>query len=392
MGYLDSTGLAYFWSKIKSYVDSHGGGGGSVTVDDALSDSSVNPVQNKIITAAINILRSHNILPKVAVDHELPDGADLDDYWMPGVWEIFSGSNAETMTNVPTTHGGAKVITVAVTMEGQYSSQFYITTYGEVWHRYKRNETDAASAWGRIPLYDEVTPVGHDILTIPDVVPDNDDLNNYWDPGVWLIETGAHAATIDNVPQTTTGAKVITIPISTGTYSAQFYLTTNGNLYFRYKRGTSATPSSWVLVTMQGEITAATLHAVQYTSQTLTAAQQNQALSNLGLASNLKAAASVTAANFFSTNPLSSATYDIRKTGNVVSFYAYFASAPSAGTVKAGYRPCGGSGASHYTMMPVYSKSSPYAPIGSCWVSGTGAMTFYGVGSGGYVSGTWVCT
>lgn len=28
--YLDSTGLAYFWDKIKDYVDSHGGGGGDI--------------------------------------------------------------------------------------------------------------------------------------------------------------------------------------------------------------------------------------------------------------------------------------------------------------------------------------------------------------------------
>ena len=39
---------------IADWVKAHGGGGGSVTVDDELSLESINPVQNKIITAALN--------------------------------------------------------------------------------------------------------------------------------------------------------------------------------------------------------------------------------------------------------------------------------------------------------------------------------------------------
>lgn len=238
---------------------------------------------------------------------------------------------------------------------------------------------------------DVETLIDHDILPIPNEIPENEDLNNYWNPGVWFIDNGSSAATIDNVPQTTTGGKVITIAASTGTYSVQLYLTTDGKIYFRYKRGTSATPSSWMLITMQGTITAASLSAVSYASQSLTSAQQNQTLSNLGLTSDLKAAASVSVANFFSTNPLSSATYDIRKSGKVVSFYAYFASAPSSGTIKSGYRPCGGT-SGHYMILPLLSKSSPYTPVGSVWINGNGSVTFYGASNGGYVSGTWVCT
>lgn len=30
--YLDETGLAYFWSKIKTYIDSHSGGGASASL------------------------------------------------------------------------------------------------------------------------------------------------------------------------------------------------------------------------------------------------------------------------------------------------------------------------------------------------------------------------
>lgn len=245
---------------------------------------------------------------------------------------------------------------------------------------------------------DVETLIDHDIIgtASTEQIPSNSNLNNYFRPGVWRVLSSTVAETISNYPSTKLGGKIMTIllsdPPSAGGYMLQMALLNGGQIFARYKASSTATPTAWKEFTMQGEITASDLHAVQYTSQSLTSAQKNQVLSNLGLTSDLKAATSVSVSNFFSTNPLSSATYDIRKSGKVVSFYAYFASAPSAGTVKAGYRPCGGSGASHYTMMPVYSKSSPYAPIGSCWVSGTGAMTFYGAGSGGYVSGTWVCT
>lgn len=43
-------------NKMAEYVEEHGGGGGggSITVDDFLSLTSINPVQNKVMTAAIN--------------------------------------------------------------------------------------------------------------------------------------------------------------------------------------------------------------------------------------------------------------------------------------------------------------------------------------------------
>lgn len=43
-------------NKMAEYVEEHGGGGGggSITVDDFLSLTSTNPVQNKVMTAAIN--------------------------------------------------------------------------------------------------------------------------------------------------------------------------------------------------------------------------------------------------------------------------------------------------------------------------------------------------
>lgn len=37
--YLDSTGLAYFWTKIKNYIDSHGGDAGHVELTQAQYDA-----------------------------------------------------------------------------------------------------------------------------------------------------------------------------------------------------------------------------------------------------------------------------------------------------------------------------------------------------------------
>lgn len=116
--------------------------GDTIAIGTNVTETAVNTVINKLIT--------HDILPKVTDNQVIPDNADLDDYWMPGVWEIFSSDDAATMTNVPTTYGGAKLITIAATAEGAYSSQFYLTTYGEIWRRYKRNTTDTPSEWTRI--------------------------------------------------------------------------------------------------------------------------------------------------------------------------------------------------------------------------------------------------
>lgn len=247
--------------------------------------------------------------------------------------------------------------------------------------------------------YSEVgaVPDTHDILPRPEEdIPENGDLNDYWDSGVRRIMDANIAATVDNVPYTGSGAKVITMTTSAGgdgRYSVQIYIANGADIliWIRYKAAADATPGAWKRVTMQGEITASTLSALQYVSQSLTSAQENQVLTNLGLTSDLKAAASVAAGTFFTTNPLSSATYDIRKSGKVVSFYAYFSSAPTNGTIRSGYRPCGGT-SGRYMILPLLSKSSPYTPVGSVWINGSGAMTFYGASNGGYVSGSWVCT
>ena len=66
------------------------GGGGSVTVDDALSTSSTNPVQNKVITGALNVVQAKTD-DTIAMSANLIDTNDadfLDGYYISGgaVW------------------------------------------------------------------------------------------------------------------------------------------------------------------------------------------------------------------------------------------------------------------------------------------------------------------
>lgn len=59
--------------EAKDYTDTHGGGGGSVTVDSSLSNTSENPVQNKVITLALNDKPDTSALSTVATSGSYND-------------------------------------------------------------------------------------------------------------------------------------------------------------------------------------------------------------------------------------------------------------------------------------------------------------------------------
>ena len=61
------------------------------------------------------------------------------------------------------------------------------------------------------------------------------------------------------------------------------------------------------------------------------------------------------------------------------------ASGATIGTIIDGYRP-----AANYAILPVYSNSSPYQPIGSLWIYNDGTMKIYFTGTPGYVFGTYI--
>lgn len=62
--------------EAKDYTDTHGGGGGSVTVDSSLSTTSENPVQNKVITLALNDKPDTSALSSVATSGSYNDLSD----------------------------------------------------------------------------------------------------------------------------------------------------------------------------------------------------------------------------------------------------------------------------------------------------------------------------
>lgn len=65
----------YYLKKIEENTRGGGGGGGSVTVDSELSTTSRNPVQNKVITAALEDKADSTDIPSSSSD--LSDGTDL---------------------------------------------------------------------------------------------------------------------------------------------------------------------------------------------------------------------------------------------------------------------------------------------------------------------------
>lgn len=80
-----------------------------IVVDSALSTTSENPVQNKVITEALN--------SKVGMEEvygrgtQIPNGSDLHDYTTPGVYYCGSTADARTLLNCPVENAFRLVVT-----------------------------------------------------------------------------------------------------------------------------------------------------------------------------------------------------------------------------------------------------------------------------------------
>lgn len=101
---------------------------------------------------------------------------------------------------------------------------------------------------------------------------------------------------------------------------------------------------------------------------------------------------SVLKSDFLSDTTAIPGNISVIKQGNIIDFYMRFTSsdAPSgvhANAVAAAYCPM-----APYEIMPIFSASSPYLPVGSMWISSAGTLSFYGVPtSGGYISSSYIC-
>ncbi len=111
---------AIVWETLK--MDVGGGGGGSVTVDDALSTTSTNPVQNKVITNTINAL------PHDGIYYLTDNGSIAADTVSP----YYASRWITTNNNVTSYFNGMTVaVKVPVAGNGTYGTVLSINGLGE---------------------------------------------------------------------------------------------------------------------------------------------------------------------------------------------------------------------------------------------------------------------
>lgn len=173
-----------------------GGAGGSVIVDEALSDTSTNPVQNKVLTEALN--------NKVSKDGGIINGGlsvtgKLVAERLNGVLEPLGSKNANTMasgyawinqstggTNIPEGAGTLLSLDADVGNTLQIFGAFNKATY---YIRNKNRESSSWYGWRRIitETSDSLSPASG-IFTIDGSIKANDYLDAY---GISLYETFA---------------------------------------------------------------------------------------------------------------------------------------------------------------------------------------------------------
>ena len=93
---------SYTWYKIKG---ENGGGGGSVTVDDELSNSSTNPVQNKVIAEQINSLSSAIEQLNDALTETVDSEEDISSLYVSGKSISTNVGIGNTVNLTPNTSG-----------------------------------------------------------------------------------------------------------------------------------------------------------------------------------------------------------------------------------------------------------------------------------------------
>lgn len=127
--------------KIKELEE--GGGGGTVTVDSALSDTSENPVQNKIITSALNAIKVPMVVTLTPTE---TTGSYTGDVNTSAIVEAFNGktpvyvyeANSKYMLQV--TYAASNYISAALTTSGDIvgglhdiTSVIYSVDSSQVW-------------------------------------------------------------------------------------------------------------------------------------------------------------------------------------------------------------------------------------------------------------------
>ncbi len=111
------------------------GSNATVTVDSALSGSSTNPVQNKVVKAALDNKRTLNSTGEIAI----PMNADLNDYITPGVYGTSGGYGGSTiaasLAHKPSFSGGFRLVVESLGEDNTYVRQTILCKNGATFLR-----------------------------------------------------------------------------------------------------------------------------------------------------------------------------------------------------------------------------------------------------------------
>ena len=153
-----SSGNGLMSSADKVKLDGVATGANKTTVDSALSSTSTNPVQNKVVKAELDSLNTtkanashvHSRLNPTGI----PENADLNDYTTQGSFYVGENATAQTLTNCPTEeafhlevyrHAGVRQVlqTYPVYNVKTFERNYYNNNWSD-WHRVPQ-DADIAS-------------------------------------------------------------------------------------------------------------------------------------------------------------------------------------------------------------------------------------------------------
>ena len=157
-----SNGLMSSTDKVK--LDGIAAGANKITVDTALSSTSTNPVQNKIIYQELANKAPASHTHSRLVPTSIPENADLNDYTTQGSFKCGMNVTAATLTNCPTN----KAFHLEVYAHAGVRQVLYTYMDNDNW-AYERNWSGIGSngnrwdEWRRIPTDLDITSLNSTI-------------------------------------------------------------------------------------------------------------------------------------------------------------------------------------------------------------------------------------